>query len=255
MDLDGLKRRANERTGSPDGPTGPTDDSPTGGPGEAIERLCYAGESVVDAVPISGGTVGVTSHRVLALTPGENGPNLRAIDRPNVASIELSAGGDAAHGARALRYGVYALALFGASFVVDFGGVSDVDTPSGAAAGAGQVVQLAMTMVGLLELVDDVLRYAGLAVLVVALLFAALYGYSRDSYLAVDVAGDDAVRVPATAAESAAADRLRVALDEASTDVEGDATTDAADTVSADPGEAASVDPVDIDSTDAFEFE
>ena len=212
MDLEGL-RRAAEESASPSGePTPPTGGStpPTGGPVDEIEPLCYDGESVVDVVPLSGGTVGVTSHRVLALTPGGDGPNLQSADRPNVDSIELSAGGDVGHGGRALRYGVYALLLFGASFVVDFGSVSAVDPPSGT--GAGQVVGLAVSMLGMLTLVDDVLRYAGLVVLVVALLFAALYGYTRDSYLAVEVAGGDALRVPASASESAAADRLRVAL-------------------------------------------
>ena len=163
----------------------------------------------------------MTSHRVLALTPDGDGPNLRAVDRPNVDAVELSAGGNVGHGARALRYGVYALALVGASFVVDFSSVSAVDPPSGT--GIGPVVQLAVTMTSLLTVVDDVLRYAGLGVLVVALLFAALYGHSRDSYLAVEVAGGDDVRVPATASESAAADRLRVALADAS-DQEQDTT-------------------------------
>lgn len=214
MDLDGLTRPSAGSSRPTVGPTIP-------GGGEAIEPLCYAGESVVEAVPFSGGTVGVTSHRVLALTPGDDGPNLQAVDRPNVASIELSAGGDAGHGARAVRFGVYALALVGASFVVDFGSVSAVDPPSGT--GAGQVVGLAVSMLGMLTMVDDVLRYAGLGVLLVALLFAALYGYSRDSYLAIGVAGGDAVRVPATASESAAADRLRVALANAPTGSVGDA--------------------------------
>ena len=229
MDLDGLKRAAEESAASAEGPVSSAGDSappsggsdlPTGGPADDIEPLCYAGESVVEAVPFSGGTVGVTSHRVLALTPGADGPNLRAVDRPNVASIELSAGGDAGHGARAVRFGVYALALVGASFVVDFGAVEAIDPPSGT--GAGGVVQMAVAMTGLLTMVDDALRYAGLLVLLVALLFAALYGYSRDSYLAVDVAGGDAVHVPASPSESAAADRLRIALANPETESVGD---------------------------------
>ena len=208
MDLEGLSRPPEEST--------PT----AGGPADEIEPLCYAGESVVDAVPFSGGTVGVTTHRVLALTPDGDGPNLQAVERPNVDGVELSAGGDAAHGARALRYGVYALALVGASFVVDFSSVSAVDPPSGT--GAGRVVQMAVTMTGMLTLVDDVLRYAGLGVLVVALLFLALYGHTRDSYVAIGVAGGRALRVPATGSESAAVDRLRAAVADASGPAGGD---------------------------------
>lgn len=184
------------------------------GRAEAVARLCYGGESVVEVVPFSGGVVGVTTHRVLALTPGDDGPNLQAVDRPNVTGIEMAAGGDAAHGMRAVRYGVYGLALVGGSFLVDFGGVSGVETPAGT--GVGQVVGLALAMTGLLALVDDVIRIAGLGVLVLALLLAAVYARSRDSYLAIRVAGDDPVRVPASSAESAAAARLRVALEKAS---------------------------------------
>jgi len=186
---------------------------------EFFARLCYAGESVVEVVPFSGGAVGVTTHRVLALTPDDDGPNVQAIDRPNVTAVELSSGGDAALGMRALRYGLYAVLLFGASYLIDFSGVSGVDPP--AATGAGQVINMALAMLGVLSLVDDVLRLAGLGVLVVALLFAAAYGRSRDSYLAIGVAGGDPVRVPAAASESAAATRLRVAVEKASNPSDG----------------------------------
>ena len=90
-----------------------------------------------------------------------------------------------------------------------------MDVPS-SATGAGGVVQLAVALTGLLSLVDDGLRWAGALVLLVALLFAALYGHSRESHLAIRVAGGDQVRVPATAADAAAADRLRVAVEKAS---------------------------------------
>ena len=36
---------------------------------DPFERLTYDGESVVDSVTVSGGTVGVTTHRILAFTP------------------------------------------------------------------------------------------------------------------------------------------------------------------------------------------
>jgi hypothetical protein len=151
---------------------------------------------------------------VLALTPGDDGPNLQSVDRPNVTDVEMAAGGEAAHGLRALRYGVYALALIGGSYLVDFSSVSGVQPPAGT--GVGQVVNLALAMTGLLALVDDVVRVAGLGVLVVALLLAAVYARSRDSYLAIGVAGGDPVRVPASAAESASVARLRVAVEKAS---------------------------------------
>lgn len=194
-------------------PAGAGRSSTADGGGGAVARFCYPGESVLHAVRFSGGLVGVTTHRVLALTPGESGPNLQAVDRPNVTGIELSSGGDVGRAFRAVRYVVYGLALIGGSYLVDFSSVSAVDPPAGT--GVGPVVNLALALVGLLQLVDDGLRYAGVGVLGLALLFVALYVYSRESYLAIGVAGGDPVRVPASASESAAAARLRAAVEKA----------------------------------------
>jgi len=214
--MDGPTSLVDETAGTVDGGSGALEEpvGPVGRRVEAFSRLCYDGESVVEVVPFSGGAVGVTTHRVLALTPDGGGPNLQAVERPNVTGVEMAAGGDEAQGIRAVRYGVYALALVGGSYLVDFGGVASVDPPSGT--GAGQVVNMAMAMTGVLALVDDVLRLAGLGVLAVALLFAAAYGRSRDSYLAIGVAGGDPLCVPASRSESTAATRLRVALEKAS---------------------------------------
>lgn len=187
---------------------------PRSTPADAFDGLTYAGESVVDAVAVSGGTVGVTTHRVLALTPEGDGPNLQAADRPNVESIGPGSAGDATHGVRAVRYGVYALALFGGSFLVGFDSMEAVEPST--AAGAGEVVSMAMQLTNLLSLVDDVLRIAGVVALVAALGFAALYGHSRDRHLRVQVAGGDPIRVPIRRGEPARVDRLRAAVEKAS---------------------------------------
>lgn len=186
---------------------------------DAIDPLCYAGESVVDTARVGGATVAVTTHRVLAHTPAADGPTLQEAALPNVEAVELASAGDAAHGWRAVRYGVYAVALFGASFVVNFEGVAGVEPP--AQAGAGQVVSMAVAMTNLLGLVDDALRIGAAMVAIGALGFAALYGYSRDRHLRVTVAGGDHVQVPADAAASAAADRLGIAVEKASKPSDG----------------------------------
>lgn len=189
------------------------------GPAASLSRLTYDGESIVDGAVVSGGTVGVTTHRVLAVTPGGDGPNVSTVERPNVESIEVAAAGDAAHGRRALRYGVYALVLLGGSYLFSFDSVGSVEPSSGA--GAGQVVGMAGAMTGLLAAVDDVLRSAGVLVLVVALVFLALYGRSRDRHLRIDVAGGDPVRVPLNRNEHAPVDRLAVALEKGSNPSDG----------------------------------
>lgn len=189
------------------------------GPAATLSRLTYDGESIVDGVTVSGGTVAVTTHRVLTFTPDAEGPNVSAVQRPNVDAVEVAAAGDEAHGRRALRYGVYAVVLYGGSYLVSFDSVSSVEPTS--AAGAGQVVSMAVAMTGLLSAVDDVLRYAGLVVLVVALVFAALYGRSRDRHLRIGVAGGDPVRVPMNGNEHAPVDRLTAALEKASNPSDG----------------------------------
>lgn len=188
----------------------PPDSSPT----DPFERLTYAGESVVDAVAVSGGTVGVTTHRVLALTPDGDGPTLQAAERPNVESIGSGSAGDAERGVRAARYGVYALALFGGSYLMNFESMQAVEPST--AAGAGQVVGMAMRLTSLLSAVDDVLRAAGVVALLAALAFAALYGHSRDRHLHIGVAGGDPIRVPLRRGEPADVARLEAAVEKAS---------------------------------------
>lgn len=188
-------------------------------PADAFAGLTYAGEEVVEAVSVSGGTLGVTTHRVLALTPGGDGPNFSAVDRPNVESIALGSAGTAAHGVRAARFAVYGVALLGASVLVNFDSMSAIDPP--ATAGAGQVVTLAVRMTNLLSHVDDALRVAGVVVLVVALGFLALYGASRDRHVAVTVAGGDPVRVPVRKGEVVDLARLTVTLEKASNPSDG----------------------------------
>lgn len=189
-------------------------DHPGSTPAETFEGLTFAGETVVEAISVSGGTIGVTTHRVLALTPDDGGPNFHAVDRPNVESVELASAGDADRGFRAVRYGVYALALFGGSFLVRFDSMSGIEPP--ATTGAGQVVGMAVALTGLLSAVDDVLRVAGVVALLVALGFAALYGHSRARHLRIAVAGADPIRVPLRPGEPAAVDRLLVAVGKAS---------------------------------------
>lgn len=184
-----------------------------------IARLCYGGESVVDGVRLDGAIVAVTTHRVLTYAPEGDGPTLQAAPLPNVEGIEAGNAGDEAHAWRGLRYGVYAVVLFGASTVFSFDGMTAVEPPG--QTGAGQVVSMAVAMTGILGLVDDLLRLIGVIVLLVALAFAAIYGYSRERLLRVRVAGDDPITLPTATDPSAAADRLALALEKASNPSDG----------------------------------
>lgn len=177
----------------------------------ALRRWCYGGEELLAAEAVERGAVGVTSHRVLALTPDGAGPRFRAVDRPNVTDIGVRSSGPTDHRARGAQAGVAALALLVAGAVIDLGGlVTPVEPPTGV--GVGGLIALVNALLGALALVDEALTLLGLVALVVALASLGWYRSQRERVLEVGVAGGDPVRVPVGRNERTAADRLVQAL-------------------------------------------
>ena len=54
---------------------------------ERAEEMLYAGESVEETFEVDDARILVTSHRVLAFTPGAEGATFQQADRPNVAGV------------------------------------------------------------------------------------------------------------------------------------------------------------------------
>lgn len=183
---------------------------------ETLQRLCYGGESLEAVVPAGSGAVGVTSHRVLALTPNGPGRRFEAVDHPNVLDIEASTSGPTSHRDRSLTAGVGAIALLVAGTLVDLGGlVQPVEAPTGM--GLEALFAMIEGLVAALALVDEALLLLGLLALLVALGSLAWYLWERNRVIEIHVAGDESIRVRVGRGEAVEVDRLRGALERAGT--------------------------------------
>lgn len=171
----------------------------------ARERL-RTGESVEETIPVGGNGIVVTSQRVLAFTPEGDGPNFRAIERPNIDGATLTHVG----GTGWLEYvgkgalaGVLGVAL---GLTVDFGGMfalGGVSSRGAGAVGAGGLTRILGTLNSLLGKVDEALLVGGLLALVFALGALGMFIESRTYTLVIEVAGDEDchVRAPSSADE------------------------------------------------------
>ena len=162
-----------------------------------LRSLLYDGESVVEVVDCADGRVAVTSHRLLALTPGGGGPNVRTVERPNVEEVTTAGTG----GERAAEVGVKAAVLGVVGVAVAPFAAIDVPAVDDGVVGIGALASL----FGLLGRIDDALRLLGVAALAVAFLAGAWVLYARERVVRIAVAGDDDLFVAADDAEAAAA--------------------------------------------------
>lgn len=185
-------------------------------PAAELERLCYAGEELLATEPIGSGVVGVTTHRLLVLTPDGPGARFRAVDRPNVTGVAVKTDGPTSHRDRGAQAGVVGIGLLLAGAFIDLGGlINPVESPSGV--GIGGILSLIDVLIAALDLVDEALTIMGLLAVVVALGSLAWYLRGRERVLEIAVAGRDPYRVPIARTDSPAAERLEAALEEAAT--------------------------------------
>ncbi len=180
---------------------------------DRVDDLLYAGEHVSETVGLPAGRLVVTTHRVLAFTPDDEGANFRAVDRPNVEGVRLSADGSR----RYLRWTLRPL-LLGALLVVagtqlDLGDpLAGVDTSGAGATGAGGILSSVSSFTSLLAMLDDIMIVLGAVCLLAVALLLGAYLYSRERRLVVAVAGDDDVSVPVSGDRSGTVSRLEAAL-------------------------------------------
>ena len=165
-----------------------------------VDQLLYEGEEV--ALQVGGETaqVVVTTHRILVFTPETEGPNFRAVDRPNVNGVARDAIGPSQYlltGTKALVVGIV---LFAAGLFVDFGGLfggQGVDTTAAADAGFADVVSMVTMLQRFLSLLDLGLVVGGALLAVAGLGLIGTYQSRREDAVVVEVAGDDDIRFPA----------------------------------------------------------
>ncbi|MFC7018091.1 MULTISPECIES: hypothetical protein [Haloarcula] len=183
-----------------------------------VERagdLLYDGETIETEVRVGSGGLVVTSHRVLAFTPDRDGPNYRAVDRPNVEGVDVTTSGEPAFLEQGLKALVAGVVLVAAGQFVSFDSmVADVSVGGGQAAsavGIGQMLGLLQTMLTLLAQLDDLMQLFGGLALALSAVVLAVYAWSRERVLVVRVAGDEDLTLSAPGDEDTV-DRIGAAL-------------------------------------------
>lgn len=181
---------------------------------ERVEQLLYDAETESCRVAVGDATIVITSHRVLAFTPGE-GPRYRAVDRPNVGQVTVDSTGrtravawSALFALVALSSGALAVLFSFADLVPDLGVDDGERTPGD---------DLADEPFGLLETTLAALDLAVVAVALLSALVAAgfllRYVRSRSRRVVIEVHGDENLEIPLpTGAVGTAVVDLRTAV-------------------------------------------
>jgi hypothetical protein len=181
-----------------------------------VDDLLYEGESVRETIDIDTARVVVTSHRVLAFTPEMDGKNLAQADRPNVAGIETSAEANTDLLERGVRYGIIGAVLVATGLIVDFGSIlGDVEFDAGAAqeVGAGGLIGLTQTLLGIMTQLDFLLRVFGGLAIFLAVVLLGVYWFERNPTLVIALAGDDSnIQLPRPNDVESARSRLESAV-------------------------------------------
>ncbi|MFB6113792.1 MAG: hypothetical protein ABEJ58_06775 [Halodesulfurarchaeum sp.] len=167
---------------------------------DRVEQLLYEGEEVLMQVGGDSVTVVLTTHRVLAFTPETDGPNFRAVERPNVTGIVEESVGSARFLESGIKAIVVGIVLIVAGFLVNFDRVfnsGSVDPNAAGNVGVGEVVSMIQVMQRLLSLVDDALLVFGAVITVAGGAVIGYYLRTREDVLTIQVAGDEDVQFPA----------------------------------------------------------
>lgn len=181
---------------------------------EGIDRLLYAGEEMLVRVGRSPTEIVVTSHRLLAFTPDAEGANFHAIDRPNVDGIDVEASGRTGlltGGGKTLLVGLIALLT---GLLVDFNGLATAIPSTGTdAVGTGGIMAMLDGLRTAIALADSALFAFGGLLAVAGAVAIAVFWQTRDQHLVVSVAGDEDVRLDATAFSQSDRSTIENALD------------------------------------------
>ncbi|MGZ0748661.1 hypothetical protein [Haloparvum sp. AD34] len=191
-------------------------------------ELLFDGESIRERVDAGSDRVVVTTHRVLVFTPGGDGANFRAIDRPNVTGVRAGTRGNADQLRGAGVAGAGGLGALALGLLLDLDSLvpnGGVDLAGGSAAGIGGLLATIETLLRIVALLDDLLVFLGVVALLAAAVLVGVYWTRREPVLTIAVAGDDDVQVGWAAADErnedevddadsaeAAANRLRRAV-------------------------------------------
>lgn len=180
---------------------------------DRVEELLYEGETIEDHVECEEASVVVTSHRVLAFTPGMDGPNFSQVDLPNVEGVTRGAQSEAGLLERGLRYGVIGAILVVAGWIIDFESIIGDVSLGGSAAGQiglGGIMEAMSRLLALMRQLDDLMQLFGALGLLLAVVLVGVYWYTREPTLSIQVAGGEDIHVPRPDEDATA--RLRKVL-------------------------------------------
>jgi hypothetical protein len=169
----------------------------------SVEDLLFDGESVRRTVSLDDNRVVVTSHRLLAFTPGSDGENYRQVDPPNVSDVRAGYEGETGLVLQAVRVLLYGVVLLAVGFAVDFETFvpTDAFADTGGAAGKiglGSLFGLLQQFLVLIASLDDIARAIGAVLVLFGVFVLAVYLLTPDRVLVVATAGDEPdITVPA----------------------------------------------------------
>jgi len=188
---------------------------------DRVDQLLYDGETVDETVEFDATSVVVTSHRVLAFAPEDEGANFEQVERPNVAGVDTSARAKASLLERGLKYGLVGALLVLAGHFIDLEGIVggvDLQSQSTSQLGIGGVLGPLQGMMNLLAQLDQLLQTFGALALALAVALFGVYWYTRDETVVIEVAGDGNIHVPRPADTEPTVDRLEDAITPESSD-------------------------------------
>jgi hypothetical protein len=176
----------------------------------SVERRCYAGESVRASTPLGAGWAAVTSHRVLAYNPAADGRRFEAVDRLNVAGVDVDAAGDQRllyWGLRGLLYGLVAVGGGVVLRGMDLGETLSMEPGTTGAAPVGSVLAVTDALATALATLTTLSLLGGLALLVGGLALLGRYLRTRRPALVIERFGDEPLRLAAPRADGKRAAR------------------------------------------------
>lgn len=161
-----------------------------------VDGLLFDGETVETRVDVGEGGVVVTSHRVLAFTPDDEGSNFEYVDRPNVDGVERTARGQLRFAIAAVKAILVGAVLLAAGHFVSLDGlVGSIDMTGAGGMGLGGFLSAMQTLLNLLAVLDEILTALGALVLLLGAFLLGVYAWTRTDLLVVEVAGGDDVEL------------------------------------------------------------
>lgn len=180
-----------------------------------IEQLLYEGEEVRVQVGGADVQVVVTTHRVLAFQPEEEGPRFRAVDLPNVEGVSRTITGPTEWLVQGGKWLLVGIVLVAGGVIADFEGMligPDLQEGMGQV-GLGGLLSLFALLRTFIALIDDLLLLGGLVAAIAGLAGIGWYLYTRRESIVIAVSGEEDIVLPADSLTGPAISKVASAVE------------------------------------------